>query len=140
MVQPAAALVTCATLDLTWGGQDEATDCPNTELIGDQCWVKDGISVGRITLTAEQDKFDFLYVDASGAIVSATSDGGTVTRIGQTDKAISVVVSYPGKTIETWTFINSSDGPEALWSSNKYGTAIPKIAAFRAPCSLLDLE
>jgi hypothetical protein len=86
------------------------------------------------------DTFDLVFADATGAVISATNDGGQVTRVGQTDEAITVVVNYPGVTVETWTFIKSRNGPEVIWSSNKYGTAMPKIAAFRAPCSLLDLE
>jgi hypothetical protein len=42
--------------------------------------------------------------------------------------------------VETFTFVQSREGAEAIWSSNKYGAPILKISAFRAPCSLLDLE
>jgi hypothetical protein len=103
-------------------------------------WVKDGITQGRATLSSEGDKLDLLFTDASGAVISATNDGGKVILLGKNKEALSVVINYPGKTVETWTFINSRNGAEAIWSIHKYGTAMPKLAAFRAPCSFLDLE
>ena len=96
---------------------------------------------GRFTLsTGVGDKLDLLYTDASGAVGSATSNGAQVIRLGQTKEALAVIVIYPGKIVETYTFVQSREGAEAIWSSNKYGAPILKISAFRTPCSLLDLE
>jgi hypothetical protein len=104
-------------------------------------WHEDAVSPGRFTLsTGAGEKLDLFYTDASGRVGSATSNGAEVIRAGQTKDALAVIVIYPGKTVETFTFVNSQNGPEAIWSSNKYGTPILKISAFHASCSLLDLE
>ena len=103
-------------------------------------WHPDGISQGRFTLTSDGNKFDILYTDGSGAVVSSTGDGGEVILVGRTAHTITFAVNYPGMTIETFTFIKSSDGNEVIWSSNKYGAPVPKIAAYRAECTLLDLS
>jgi hypothetical protein len=104
-------------------------------------WIEDAISPGRFTLsTGVGDKLDLFFTDASGAVGSATSNGAQVIRLGQTKEALAVIVIYPGKIVETYTFVQSREGAEAIWSSNKYGAPILKISAFRTPCSLLDLE
>ena len=104
-------------------------------------WVEDGISQGRITLSGEGDRLDLLWSDADGTLVSATNSGYTVTRMAQTEESLSVMIYYPGKTVQTYTFIKTLAGPEVLYTQNRHGDVpIPKIAAFRAPCSLLDLE
>jgi hypothetical protein len=103
-------------------------------------WKTDAISSGRLTLSRSGDRFDLLFTDATGAVISARGDGGEVVRVGQTADAITVVVNYSGSLVETYTFIKAAGGAEAIWSTNKYGTLIPKIGAYRAPCSLLVLE
>jgi hypothetical protein len=100
-------------------------------------WHSDGIKDGRFTLTEiDKDKFDLLVTDATGAVYSATQDGAAVVLIGVTDKSLSVVVTYPNTYVETYTFIRTEDGQtEAMWTSNKWGTLIPKVGAYRASCS-----
>ena len=62
-----------------------------------------------------------------------------VVPLGRTNDTATVVINYPGSLVETYIFIQSKAGAEALWSSNN-GTLMPKIAAYRAPCSFLNLE
>jgi hypothetical protein len=50
---------------------------PNKDGAG---WQKDGIKLGRITLSLVGDKFDVLYTDATGAVISAKGDGGLPPR------------------------------------------------------------
>ncbi len=102
-------------------------------------WTDDPISDGRITLAMRQpNTFDILFSDATGAVVSATQDGASVVRVGQSDVSITVVVVYP-MLVETYTFLNSTDGPEVLWTSNKHSTPIVKVGAYRAQCSFISL-
>ena len=105
-------------------------------------WVEDGISNGRMTLiTTANDALDLLVADSTGAVYSTINDGGTVIPIGRSNEMLSVIIVYElGGTVETYTFLNSVSGPEVIWSSNKFGTLILKIAAFRAPCSFIDLD
>ena len=103
-------------------------------------WHPDSISQGKFTLTRQGDTYDILFADASGAIVSSTADGGSVFLIGRNSEASAFVVNYPGATVETFMFIKSENGPEVVWSQNKYGSPILKVAAFRAPCSFVNLE
>ena len=113
---------------------------PNVGLGKPGEWVRDGIKEGRFTLTRVGDRFDLLFTDATGAVISATNDGGSVVQIGRNEEAIAVIVIYPGATVETFTFFKSQDGNEAIWSTNRYGVLKPKLTTFRAPCSFLDLE
>ena len=69
---------------------------------------------------------------------SASQSGGEVIGLGRTSSALAVIVVYPNL-VETYTFVRSQNGAEVIWSSNKFATPILKIAAYRAPCSVLNL-
>lgn len=101
-------------------------------------WSEDGISSGQMTLSLSQSgNFDLLFTDATGSVISATQDGGSVLRVGQTDGSITVIAVYP-MLIEVYTFIQTSTGPQAIWSTNKHSTPIVKVGAYSAPCSFID--
>jgi hypothetical protein len=102
-------------------------------------WIADAVSPGRFTLSSVGDKLDLLYTDASGVVASMTNDGAQVIQVGRTEQALAVIIVHPGTMVETYTFVQSRNGAEAIWSSNKYGAPILKISAFHAPCSFLDL-
>jgi hypothetical protein len=98
-------------------------------------WIPDALTGGGFSLTENEGKFDILARDSSGRVFSSTQDGAKVLAVGSTDKSLSVIVSYPNL-IETYTFLRNAEGEaEVLWSTNKWGTPIPKIAAYRASCS-----
>jgi hypothetical protein len=102
-------------------------------------WTEDGIKSGRITLSLSQSgDFDLLFTDATGSVISATQDGARVLRVGQTDGSITVIAVYP-MLVEVYTFIQTSTGPQAIWSTNKHSTPIVKVAAYSAPCSFIDV-
>jgi hypothetical protein len=102
-------------------------------------WVKDGISNGRIALAKGADgSYDVLYGDTLSSLNSASKDGGLVVKSGQSSRALSIVVVYPGKSVETYTFWNRADGvKEVLWTTAKYGTLIPTVRAMRAACDFV---
>ena len=67
-------------------------------------WADDGISRGSFSLIKNKDKFDILYKDASGNMVSSTADGGYVVPLGHNMINYSFLVSYPNETAELFTF------------------------------------
>lgn len=102
-------------------------------------WAVDRISNGRFTVTLSDDnEFDIIVLDATGGMFSSRAAGAVIQVIGKTDETLSLVAIYPGKSIETYTFIRNVDGEaEVMWTANKYGTLIPKAASYKAACSFL---
>jgi hypothetical protein len=101
--------------------------------------MPDRIPTGKMTLTMTvENEPDLLFADATGRVSSATQEGGHVVLIGSFPDAISILIVYPGLA-ETYSFRQSTNGPEVLWTTNKYGTLIPKAGVFRAPCSYFIL-
>jgi hypothetical protein len=103
-------------------------------------WLTDKISAGKFTFTRQGDKFDILYVDATGSVTSTTADGGKVIAVGRTKNSLALVVNYSGASVETYMLTNSANGPEVVWTQMKYRSAILKIAAFRAACTSMELD
>lgn len=102
-------------------------------------WGENAIPDGAFTLTLSDDNsFDLLFSDTLGGVHSARSDGAQVAVVGLTDVAISVIVAYP-RLVETYTFMNSETGPEAMWTSNKFDTLILNASLFRAPCDFVAI-
>jgi hypothetical protein len=98
-------------------------------------WISDAISGGRFSLTENDGEFDLLVTDAMGRVFSSKQEGAKVTLVGSSYNSVTVVVAYP-LLVETYTFLRNEDGQaEAIWTTNKWGTPIPKVAAFRADCS-----
>ena len=98
-------------------------------------WISDAISGGRFSLTENDGEFDLLVTDAMGRVFSSKQEGAKVTLVGSSYNSVTVVVAYP-LLVETYTFLRNGDGQaEAIWTTNKWGTPIPKVAAFRAACS-----
>jgi hypothetical protein len=102
-------------------------------------WTKDQIRDGRLTLTlGENNTFDIIALDARDAPFSFRTSGASVSMIGKTDVSLSILAAFPMGIIETYTFLRNTDGrAEVMWTQNKYGTPIPKVAAFRSNCSFL---
>jgi len=105
-------------------------------------WVQDGISNGRITLAKGTDNsYDLLYGDSLSPINSASKDGALVAKIGELRGTLSILVSYPNRSVETYTFRKRPDGSnEVLWTAIKYGTAITTARAMRATCEFLAIQ
>ena len=98
-------------------------------------WISDAISGGRFSLIENDGEFDLLVTDAMGRVFSSKQEGAKVILVGSSYNSLTVVVAYP-LLVETYTFLRNEDGqPEAIWTTNKWGTPIPKVAAFRADCS-----
>jgi hypothetical protein len=76
-------------------------------------WIADALSPSRFTLSSVGDKLDLLYTDASGVVASMTNDGAQVIQVGRTKEALAVIAVHPGTIVETFTFVQSRNGPEA---------------------------
>ena len=100
-------------------------------------WVDDRISGGKISLVKHPDgSLDILYSDVRKVPQSAKSFGAVVVEAGRSDRGISIIVSYPGRLVETYTFFIRKDGKhEVLWTATKYGIGIDSVRAMRARCS-----
>lgn len=104
-------------------------------------WDKDQISKGRFTFTISDDnQFDIVVLDGMDRMFSFKDDGAFISLIGKTNTAISLIAVGNGWS-EVYTVFRRPDGQaEAMWTANKFGTAITKAAAYRADCSYFVLK
>jgi hypothetical protein len=67
-------------------------------------WIADGISKGRFTISLlDNGKYDVLFVDSNGGITSSVRDSGIVILVGKTKNSLSLMVSYPNISVETYS-------------------------------------
>tara|TARA_B100000795_G_scaffold96012_1_gene70413 strand:- start:86 stop:556 length:471 start_codon:yes stop_codon:yes gene_type:complete len=104
-------------------------------------WEKDKISGGIFQLVQnDAGEFDIQFVDASKLINSAKDDGGKVMVFSDTKNQVGIMVYYPGKVVETYTFIKNLSGEnEFLMTQSKVNVVIPKASAMRGTCTFLDI-
>ena len=105
-------------------------------------WEKDGVSNGIFQLVQKDTgEFDIQFVDASKLIISSKDDGGKVLPFSDTKNQIGILVIYPGKVVETYTFIKNLSGEnEFLMTQSKVNVAIPKTSVYRGTCTFLDIS
>lgn len=107
-------------------------------------WKEDSISQGRVTLAKDADgKFDILFIDASEAITSSRADGGSVAMVSRGKASVSFVVLYPGKTVETYTFVETTSGAlEFIMVTSRAGDAVffTKATVMAGKCSYIRFE
>ena len=97
-------------------------------------WSDDGMSKGSFSLIKNKNKFDILYKDASGALVSSTADGGMVVPLGNNKINFTFLVSYPNITAELFTF--NIVKKKLAFSQHKYGSSMmDKRVLFVANCN-----
>lgn len=105
-------------------------------------WKEDQISQGKVTLIKDSDgKFDILFIDASETITSSRSDGGTVAMVSRGKSSASFVVLYPGKTVETYTFLETtSRNLEFIMVTSRAGDSVvfTKATVMAGKCSFID--
>ena len=110
---------------------------------GDAGWGKSEITGGKTTLSfSTAGEFDVLFVDATGAISSATAEGATVRPIRYGSDEITVTISYPGAAFEVYSYVRDADGKAQLLTLQSRGrsTTLTNATLMVAPCDLLDLE
>lgn len=120
----AETIITCS------GGSGWAYYFDNSDTSGGQ-WVEDGMSKGSVTLVTLDDGADMIIQDAIG-IISARSQGATVTVLKVSDPFITVLVDYHSGAVELYTF-NLRDR-KLTWSQHKFGVAFDKGMTLVGDC------
>lgn len=119
---------------------------PETGIVkkADSGWADEKISGGITKLTkVGENQYDILFVDIRKDIISARADGGTVIPLSRGEKSISVLVVYPGKTAEVYTFLeNDSGGLEYLYTLSRAGDGvlITKASVMQGTCSYIAFD
>lgn len=119
---------------------------PETGIVkkADSGWADEKISGGITKLTkVGENEYDILFVDIRKDIISARADGGTVIPLSRGEKSISVLVVYPGKTAEVYTFLeNASGGLEYLYTLSRSGDGvlITKASVMQGTCSYIAFD
>ncbi|MYM36419.1 hypothetical protein GTP38_18995 [Duganella sp. FT94W] len=117
---------------------------PETGIITakDSGWTDEKITGGITKLIKINDKeYDILFVDVRKEIISARSDGGYVILLNRGKSAVSVLVVYPGKTAETYTFLQANSGKfEYIQTLSRAGDGvlITKATVMRGDCDYID--
>ena len=104
-------------------------------------WVEDRIKGGQFTFRKGEDgEFDLLISSAMG-VSSSVSDGAKIIPATISDEAVTVVVLYPNRLVETYVFQKLKNGKyQAMWTQAKAETPFPRITAFVSDCSYFDLS
>lgn len=119
---------------------------PETGIVkkADSGWTDEKISGGITKLTkVSENEYDILFVDIRKDIISARADGGTVIPLSRGVKSFSVLVVYPGKTAEVYTFLeNASGGLEYLYTLSRAGDGvlITKASVMQGTCSYIAFD
>lgn len=119
---------------------------PETGIVkkADSGWADEKISGGITKLTkVGEHEYDILFVDIRKDIISARGDGATVIPLSRGEKSFSVLVVYPGKTAEAYTFLKNASGElEYLYTLNRAGDGalITKASVMQGTCSYIAFD
>jgi hypothetical protein len=107
-------------------------------------WTDDGVS-GGITIVKKiaKDKYDIVFYDVTKQIISSVEDGGSVLLLNKGKNVFSILVIYPGKTAEIFTFLkNKSNKLEFIQITSRAGDAVSltKSSMFRGECEFIDFN
>ncbi|TSA58377.1 MAG: hypothetical protein D4R39_00720 [Methylophilaceae bacterium] len=100
-------------------------------------WHKDAITGGKITITVTNNKYDLLYADATGSLVSTVEDGGQVIFTRSSPIDMSLVVLY-GRATEIYTFWKTKNGKLQYSHLHNKSEPFPKSTAMIGTCTLIN--
>ena len=107
-------------------------------------WTDDGISGGITTVKKiARDKYDIVFYDTTKRIISSIEDGGNVLLLNKGKNVFSLLVVYPGKTAEIFTFIkNNSNKLEFIQITSRAGDdiRITKSSMFKGECDFINFN
>ena len=107
-------------------------------------WTDDGISGGITTVKKiAKDKYDIVFYDTTKRIISSIEDGGNVLLLNKGKNVFSLLVVYPGKTAEIFTFIkNNSNKLEFIQITSRAGddVRITKSSMFKGECDFINFN
>jgi hypothetical protein len=108
----------------------------------DSGWSDEKITGGITKLVKQGDnEYDILFVDVRKEIISARQDGGSVLLLNRGKTVVSVLVVYPGKTAEVYTFLKTNSGKlEYIHTLSRAGDGvlISKASVMRGDCDYIN--
>ncbi|WP_374437936.1 hypothetical protein [Inhella sp.] len=108
----------------------------------DSGWNEEKITGGITKLSKRGDnEYDILFVDTRKEIISARQDGGQVLLLNRGKNVVSVLVVYPGKTAEVYTFLKTNSGKlEYIHTLSRAGDGvlITKASVMRGDCDYIN--
>lgn len=107
-------------------------------------WTDDGIT-GGITYVKKiaKDKYDIVFFDVTKRIVSSIEEGGNVLLLNKGQNVFSLLVVYPGKTAEVFTFLkNKSNKLEFIQITSRAGdqVSLTKSTMLRGECDFINFN
>lgn len=113
---------------------------------GKDGWTDDQITGGSTTLTqTSKGKFDILFKDSRGEILSVRDDGGEITLLRQSGNEITVLVAYANgaQAAEIYSFIREANGRVKMLQLSSKGLSaaisIPKAGVYVSNCTSFNL-
>ena len=107
-------------------------------------WSEDKITFGITKFSKLDDnEYDILFIDARKEIISARQDVGRVLLLSRGKSVVSILVVYPGKTAEVYTFLKTNAGKlEYIHTQSRAGdsAAITKASVMRGDCAYINFE
>lgn len=103
----------------------------------DAGWAVGKISGGQMILMKAGEGYDVLYSDAMGRTASSKEDGANIITVHDVPGSTTLVINYPGISVETWVFrLDASGTGELTYSQARYnGARTSKHNLLRAACS-----
>ncbi|MBV6670876.1 hypothetical protein KV691_16600 [Xanthomonas euvesicatoria pv. alangii] len=109
----------------------------------DSGWNDERITGGLTKLSKQGDDYDLIYVDVRQEIVSAREEGARIMLLSRGISSLSVMVVYPGKTAEVYTFLKTSSGKlEYIHTLSRAGdeVLITKASVMRGECRYINFD
>lgn len=119
---------------------------PETGIVSakDSGWADEKITGGITKFTKiGENEYDILFVDIRNEIISATQDGGKVLLLSRGENSVGVLVVYPGKTAEAYTFLKTKSGKLEyihVLSRAGDGVLITKASVMRGDCEYINFD
>ena len=107
-------------------------------------WSDDGIAGGITTVKKiAKNEYDIVFYDVTKTIISSIQDGGNVLLLNKGKNVFSLLVVYPGKTAEIFTFLkNKSNKLEYIQITSRAGdgVTIAKSSMLKGECEFIDFN
>ena len=107
-------------------------------------WADDGITGGITTVKKiAKNEYDIVFYDVTKTIISSIQDGGNVLLLNKGKNVFSLLVVYPGKTAEIFTFLkNKSNKLEYIQITSRAGdgVTIAKSSMLKGECEFIDFN
>jgi hypothetical protein len=144
LVLAVLSLPSCATDIASCSNASGKGYFPETGIVTakDSGWHDEKITGGITKLSKRSNnEYDILFVDIRKEIISARQDGGQVVLLNRGENVVSVLVVYPGKTAEVYTFLKTNSGKlEYIYTLSRAGDGvlITKASVMRGDCDYIN--